>query len=913
MTPPLLTTKLLIPPAQPSLVWRSRLSARLLNGLSRRLTLLSAPPGYGKTTLLSAWRASTGGQAYPLAWLALDDDDNDPDTFLRYLIASLETISPSIGRAALAALEQTPAAPPRTVLMTLINSLYDIATDAALVLDDYHVITNPIVHENLAYLLDHLPPRLHLVLLTRADPPLPLARLRARGHLMEIRAADLRFTPEEAGAFLQHMELSLSSDDIAALTTRTEGWAAGLQLAALSMQGQTNLPELIRSFTGNDLYILDYLGEEVLQRQPPELQTFLLQTSVLTYLSAPLCDAVTQQVGSQPILDRLARANLFLIPIDQDRRWFRYHHLFADLLRYHLRLNHPGLEPDLYRRASAWYRRNGQLREAVRYALAGADYDHVVQLIELEAPPMLKKGDTSYTKWVTNLPNSLVKTRPRLNLLHALALLATRQWSKIDPIVNDALTAAQQEPGLTAEMVNQIEGEVASIRAHIALHHGDALQALQLAETGLNQTPPTEPDMRGVALLAYGLAAMALERFEDASQAFVKASQIADLTNNATLAFQAVRGLSRLYVKQGQVRQAAHVMKQVIQVAAENSAGSGFVYANMAELAYAMNDLDTATEYWSKAVDLCRLTDNAELLAESYLALACVRHAQARHQDAQHLREQATRVRHDYHLPLLIPHVLAEHIRLGDVETAVQWSTSAECRFTPTDNLNEALYIQYLLLARALIARQRSHDAIDLLDRLAVETRQAGRAALTIAAYIFLALAHNEEGHPETALATLTQALVMAEPIGYIRLFVDQGPVIADLLRRLELEDWKLEDYVERLLAAFPVSDRVAPSPNGATLPASHPASQPHSPQEGQPPAPRVSPSSLTVTLIEPLSERELEVLRLLIAGASNREIARRLYLALGTVKTHIHHIYGKLGVESRVQAIVRCRELGIT
>ena len=422
MSTPILATKLYIPPPRPKVVLRPRLIERLNEGLDRKLTLISAPAGFGKTTLVSEWVA---GSERPAAWLSLDEGDNDPTRFLTYLVAALQTIAPDIGEGVLSVLQSPQPPPTESILTALLNEITAVPDDFVLVLDDYHVIDARPVDAALTFLLEHLPPQMHLVITTREDPQLPLARLRARGQLTELRAADLRFTPSEAAAFLNEvMGLNLSAEDIAALETRTEGWIAGLQLAALSMRGREDVPGFIRAFAGDNRYIVDYLVEEVLQRQPERVRSFLLQTSILDRLSGPLCDAVTGQEEGNALLEALERGNFFVVPLDDRRHWYRYHHLFADVLHAHLMAEQPDQVPTLHRRASEWYEQHGSAADAIRHALAAEDFERAADLVELAVPAMRRsRQEATLLGWLKALPDELIQCRPVLSVAYAGTLL----------------------------------------------------------------------------------------------------------------------------------------------------------------------------------------------------------------------------------------------------------------------------------------------------------------------------------------------------------------------------------------------------------------------------------------------------------------------------------------------------------
>ena len=519
MPTPILATKLYVPPPRPKVVLRPRLIERLNEGLDRRLTLICAPAGFGKTTLLSEWVAGCGR---PTAWLSLDEGDGDPSRFLAYLVAALQTIAADIGEGVLGALQSPRPPPTESILTTLLNEITTVPDNFVLVLDDYHVVDARPVDDALAFLIEHLPPRMLLVISTREDPNLPLARLRGRGQLSELRAADLRFTPSEASEFLNRaMGLDLSAEDISALETRTEGWIAGLQLAALSMRGREDVPEFIRAFAGDNRYIVDYLVEEVLQRQPERIRSFLLRTSILDRLSGPLCDAVTDQEEGNVLLETLERGNLFVVPLDDKRHWFRYHHLFAEVLSAHLMTEQPDQASTLHRRASEWYEHNGSAADAIRHALAAKDFERAADLVELAVPAMRRsRQEAALLGWLKALPNELVHARPVLSVDYAGALLQGGELEGVEARLRDAerwldTTAVMRErpeapsAGMVVmdeEEFRRLPGSIAVHRAGQALALGDVPETVTYARRALDLVPEDDYFRRGAAAAILGLA-----------------------------------------------------------------------------------------------------------------------------------------------------------------------------------------------------------------------------------------------------------------------------------------------------------------------------------------------------------------------------------------------------------------------
>jgi len=514
----LIQTKLYVPRRRGATVPRPRLNTCLSRGIDARLTLVSAPAGFGKTTLLAGQLASPGQHECLTAWLSLDESDNDLTTFWTYVIAALRAVAPTVGSSSLA-ITEADETPIEVVLGALLNELDALPDDLVLVLDDYHVIEDRQVHQAMAFFVDRLPPNVHLVLASRADPPFPIARLRARGDLVEIRAADLRFSSDEAAAYFKDvMALDLAAGDLAILTERTEGWIAALQLAALSMHGRDNVAEFIKGFAGDDRYIVDYLVEEVLQRQPKPVRDFLLTTSVLNRLTGPLCDAVTEQDGGTAMLDMLDRANLFLVALDDRRQWHRYHHLFADVLRAHLTNEQPERMSALHRRASTWYEQNAERSEAIRHALSAGDFGHAADLVELEWPPLARaRQEVTLRGWLDALPDELLRYRPVLSNVYAGVLLSSGELEGVDQRLRDAerwLTPSQRSDAQGAGMVVVNEGEFRTLPGSVALHRagyalarGNPLESVNHARRALDLAPEDDRLTRGGATALMGLAA----------------------------------------------------------------------------------------------------------------------------------------------------------------------------------------------------------------------------------------------------------------------------------------------------------------------------------------------------------------------------------------------------------------------
>jgi LuxR family maltose regulon positive regulatory protein len=875
---------------------RLRLGELLAEGMGRKLTLISVPAGFGKTTLLSEWRMIHLGSEYPVAWVSLEEADNDPIRFLSYLIAALQAIEVGFGEAALASLRSPQPPPIESMLTALVNEIAAIPNDFALVLDDYHVIEAEPVHGAIAFLLEHMPPQMHLVIAGRTDLPLPLARLRARGQMTELRADDLRFTSAEATAFLKDvMGLDLSAKDIEALEERTEGWIAGLQLAALSMRGREDTPGFIEAFTGSNRYILDYLTEEVLERQPEHVTVFLLQTSILDRLSGALCDAVTDRRDGQAMLEDLERANLFIVPLDEERHWYRYHHLFADLLRTRLHQAQAELVPQLHRKACEWYERNGLVAEAIGHALAAADNERVARMVEQNAESMLMHGETTtLLRWLDALPGELVRSRPRLCILRAGALLITGQLDSVEPYLQDA----ERRLGVgmcsqTTTEVRDLIGRIAAIRANVAGNLGDVTRTIQLAHRALELLSPENVLVRSVVALSLGEAYLLSGDVAAASRFYEEAGATGKAAGHTLVAEVAMTGLARLQEIQGRLRQATETYRQALQwtVAQRRprSPGAGMLHVGMGRILLEWNDLAAARRHLIEGTELGRQGGIRETLRDGYIGLARLKQAQGDVDGALDSLQEAEQLVGPYEP--FVTQIAAQRARLwlarGDIEAAVRWAR--ERGFSTEGELGYQRESEQVTLARVLLAQKRTEETLQLLERLVMTAEAEGRTASVIQLLVLQALALRALGDTTRSLESLTRALSLAEPEGYVRTFVDEGEPMAKLL-----SDMRLSVARDHGAAA-----RISPEYVGKLLTILE-----------QPP-PKQTPAGVE-PLAEHLSERELEVLRLVAAGMKNAEIAKELFVVVGTVKAHLNSIYRKLGVSSRTQAVSRARELGM-
>jgi LuxR family maltose regulon positive regulatory protein len=867
MNTQLLTTKLYVPPPRPNLVARPRLIERLDEGvrLGHRLTLISASAGSGKTTLLGKWAAVCDLQ---FCWLSLDKEDNDPARFWTYVVAALQTAHPQLGHSVMPMLQGPKPAPIRSVLAPLLNEVAALSEPVVLVLDDFHLVTTGATHDGLAYLLDHLPPQLFLVIATRADPPLPIARLRARGQLTELRAGDLRFTAEEVAIFLNGvMGLGLKPEDIAALEARTEGWISGLHLAALSMQSHEDTHAFVRAFTGGHHYILEYLIEEVMSHQPEPVQRFLLQTAILDRLCAPLCDRLTGEQDGADLLERLQRDNLFIVPLDEERHWYRYHHLFGDLLRKRLGQATPQEQiPELHRRASQWHAENGLLEQAVKHARAAEDYERIAKIAEQAAgDSLLDARLTTLLRWVNTLPQDVLRAHPRLQIYRAWALY-----------MNGHLEAAQQALGDCRRVLEVLPPSPENDRLRRAL--------TRLLDT--------------IDMVARGLMYSVDHKTEEAIQVCSQARDMALEDGQVFLATQAIEGLALAQYHQGRLRASAQSCQQVIDLAAQNAAQAPLAAAGYVELAgihIEWNDLETATDLLDRALALCREWGIVQTLNEAYTAQSHLLQLRGDIESAWEALAKArefTSVEGDRSLVnfRLATQQARLNLAAGEPEKAVRWVEGTLVVFLSGEQLPAAFVVTLqTILARAYLAQGEAEEALAALEPLLGPAEAAGAFLHVIEVCALKALALHALGDAGAALAALERSLTLAEPEGYVRMYLDEGAPMIQLLREAASQGIHTE-YANRLLTLSQVSKH-------------------RRAEENISPAP---PSPLTPALIDPLTPRELDVLQLINQGLSNKEIAAKLVIALNTVKRHTSSIYGKLGVRSRTQAIARAREFGL-
>lgn len=895
----LLQTKLYMPPLRPNLVPRTQLIDRLNQGLQlgHKLTLISAPAGFGKTTVASSWATKT---AKPIAWISLDKNDNNIAQFLAYLIAALQVVDSSLGQRAQAVLQSQQRLLVKPILMTLVNEIAqlsgpapeDSGDDFILVLDDYHVIEEPSVHQAIEFLLENQLPHLHLVILTRTDPPLPLARLRARNQMVEIRSNDLEFTAKETDVFFNDiMNLFLAQEDITLLETQTEGWIAGLQLAAISLQGQTDRHEFIRAFSGNDRYVIDYLLDEVLLRQPGDVRRFLLQTAVLERMCGPLCDAVVNPakgeslLNGQDFLEYLDQANLFMVPLDNQRKWYRYHHLFSDVLLHRLLQTELDRIPELHIRASEWYAGEAYYWEAIHHALAAEDFERVATIVEQNALRLLTYSNlASLMKWLKALPKDLIHSRPWLCVYQGWMELLVGTIEQANRWVQNAerlLVTVTQHEKLDD---HEIYGHISIIRAHIALKNRELQKAEEFAHQTLDYVLERSP-LHGHCAVICGLVAFWNGDLEAASQGLTEAVSISQDCGHLFMAVDATIWLGYIKTVQGHLHQAVKIYRDALRLADLGGKRilpiSGCAFIGIGLVERERNNVTAAEDLLREGLDLCSLFGNPR---SCHLALAQVRQAQGNLPIAFEEVQKAEWMESNPDVTFAHLRADIERVRLwlsqdgGNLPAAARWAE--ESGLDADDSPSFSQRIEYTTLARVLIAQDQIDKALGLLGRLRDDAYVGGRNGDLIEILALQALAYEAQGHVAQAQTILEQALTLAEQEGYVRTFVDLGDPMAHLLRKLASQS-AASNYARKLIQAF------EPDPHhGRSKPAQ--------------------------AIYEPLSARELDVLRLLKTDLTGPEIAREMVVELSTFRFHTKNIYRKLSVNSRRAAVYRADELGL-
>jgi len=881
----LLATKFHIPPWRTNGVPRSRLVNRITTGLveKRKLTLISAPAGYGKTTVLIDW-IHTFGKDLNVVWISLDEGDNDPLRFLDYFISAFRFIGESIGQSAqiLSSLPQHP--PLQVILDELLNDLATLESQVVLVLDDYHTISNPHIHEALEYFIEHQPTQLHLAIITREDPPLPLPRMRSRGQMTEIRAYDLRFTLDEASVFFnQSMHLDLAVETISKLETRTEGWAVGLQLAALALQNLPNPYEFIQTFHGTHRYVLDYLAEEVLRQQNEEIRNFLFQTAVLEKFNASLCNAITGRSDSHDLLLQIEQINLFIIPLDNERIWYRYHHLFADFLKTGLTKIE---QAQLLVKASQWYEENDLVIEAVKHSFLSKNIEMTANVIErvIQKASAWSGGEiTTLVGWLDALPSQLFESKP------ALCLHASRAWyiaGRIN-LSEKSLDLADQflkECSTSDLQTKTLLGIAAERRAALAIIHGDLTFAIERANYALDQLPEKNLYDRARAIAMIGLAYGLKGDLEQASRFLIKASDLSH-TVGVSYTIMATRCEAALMqITQGKLHLATQTIQKATQLAGEKQIPTfGFKWYVLAEIALEQNDLASAEKLLMDGINISKQGVLIDDLRLELMTFAHLKKSTGDFTAALSAIEQAHSICQSLEIPRFVTLSNAHRVRIqlanGMTELANKWAQEYQ-------DLRNSHPVEYtreyedITLARVFFVNGDNDKALELLTPLYEQAKVEGRFRTCIEVAILLSLINVAKVKTDLAIQWLSNAVKLAEPEGFLRLFLNEGTFISELLPKVRQAAPR---FVDKLLQAFSLQNT-----NQKTI---FPAND---------------------KLISPLSEQELRVLKLIVLGKSNQEIAEELFISIGTAKWHVHNILQKLGVNNRPQAIALAREMDI-
>ncbi len=888
----LLSTKLYVPSTSAALITRPRLAEILTTGLAKGFTLVSAPAGYGKTTLVSSWLRQTGLAS---AWLSLEESDNDPIRFIQYLLTALQPIVPTIQVDLLDLVEVAQPVSLQAVINIMINEIANQNRRFVLVLDDYHLIHDQFIIDLTAFLIDHLPAQqMHLVLITRMDPPLPLSRTRVRNQLVEVRADQLRFTSGEAAAFINGlMGFNLSPQEISALCIRTEGWIAGLQLASLSMQGCQDVPGFVATFSGSHHYIVDYLTDEVLQQQDALTRSFLLQTSILSRMCSSLCDSLVEAEGGKrlpdgkSILESLEKKNLFIIPLDEERRWYRYHRLFADALNRRLEYLHPELLPKLYQRASAWYETNGLAGEAIQFTIAAGDLERAAQLVEQNGCYLLMSGElVTLLKWMDAV-EPYFQARPWLVIQKGWALTLAGRMQQAEQAFQlaDRLVSAQ-EPGTET---NSMIGTISAGRAYWADSQGNVAEAARLAEQALDLLPDTDPlsqSMRSVAMGTLAKTYFLSNNFAVSRQIYDQALEIGRAANNTEMIVNTNADIVNILLEQGQLRQSERLLLNTLPLTLRTDGQrlpqSGQIYFALSRVYFEWDLLEQAAHYAQKCLEVSKQWGNMEGQALGTVIAAKIAQALGHQDHARDLMRDAERLDGDYELyprnSIWIETELDRYwLSNGQWEPASKRIEAS--RISYSDEISFLTEPQYVILIRWLIASEDYEAALQLAQRILIKAKADQRMLRVVELLVLISLAYQGKKDGINATTTLASAISLASTEGYKRVFLDEGDGMARLLSTVK-SPREAAGYSRELLSVLQPDSK-------------------HAPLQEQ-------------LLIEPLSEREIEVLKLIASGLSNQEIAAKLFISITTVKRHISNIYAKLEVKNRTQALVRGKELGI-
>lgn len=901
----LLSTKLHAPTLRTPVVSRTNLVEQINQGMlsGNKLTLLSAPAGFGKTTLVLEWLSQALGdqpsspeRGRLVSWLSLDKGDNDPARFLTYLAAAIEKIQPGTSEVAIAMLRSPQPIAIEPLLTFLLNELSVVRLSdsriypSVLVLDDYHQIASQRVHDAVTFLLEYLPAQIHLLITCRSDPPLPLARLRVQGQMTEIRQADLRFTTQEATIFFNDvMALSLPTDEVGVLESRTEGWIAGLQLAAISLRGREDVAEFVATFSGSHRFVMDYLTDEVMRQLDEGTRNFLYQTSILKRFTAGLCDALTGQSNSQEILAELEQENLFVVPLDDERRWYRYHHLFADLLSQRLEVEQPGETTMLHSRAAQWFEHHGSWTEAMEHWLASGDLEQAARLLETEAMAALNRGEMSIVmQWLAAFPEELVAAHPWLSVTRAwTALLSGRMENILDDLANATSTAIES---FHEDNVRQVAGHAAAIQAYYSLMMGDVVTATEQAQESLEKLPQNDKSTRSVVTYTLGGACLMKEDIEGACKAFAEAGAAGRESGNFHLAVSALSALGALQMQCGRLHQAFETFDQAKRLAT-SKLGRVYPFAasacgGLGSVLYEWGRIEEAESQLATAVKLAETWGNIDSLVSSHVRFCQVLLAQGNVENARSQLQFAESVARGKQLtPTSEAFLVYQRVRMalvmGDVAGAIRIIT--ERQLESADGLSYVREKEYLALAVVLLAQDECDRARALLDRMLVAAEGGGRLGQVVQIQVLLAISLQRLGDSGASLAHLEAALSLAEPEGFVWTFFEVGEGIHRLLSQAASQGSQ-QAYARKLLSVFPQAEPgISPEPAGSKL-----------------------------ELAGHLTEYEIKVLRLVSAGLSNRQIGEELYLSTNTIKWHLKNIYQKLYVHSRVEAVTRAQELGL-
>lgn len=918
----LLTTKLNIPRIRRGIVPRLHLIDRLNDGMERKLSLISAPAGFGKTTLVIEWIDAVRNpindrtqEQLKIGWLSLDEGDNDPLQFIAYLIAALNRAAGEeevYGKGELHLLQSHQPPAVESILVPLINEISIAKDKLVIVFDDYHVVNSPEINQILSFLLENLPPQLHLVIVSREDPGLPLPRYRARAQMTELRAVDLRFSSSEAADFLtQVMGLNLSQEDIAALERRTEGWIAGLQLAAVSLSGKDQPGELIKSFSGSHRIVLDYLIEEVLQEQPEDIQLFLLQTSILSRMNAAICDALTGLTNGQETLEYLEQANLFIIPLDDERQWYRYHHLFTDLLVQRLNQLYGNRISELHLRASRWLEANGQFDAAVEHALRAGDYEHVSNLVEGRADYLWMHGEHyKLRRWLERIPDGFILTKALLSIsqgyyLHSAGhhqageeYLQAAEYLFDPPDKTPNASKNDDQHTYSAQERLMLRSRLAVIRSLICTFTGDIPGMLQGSNKALELLDEKDSTWRCLAAFTLGDAYSYLGDMKASYKARAEALRACEAEGDLYYTAVASLKLAATLYEQGELQHTLQLCQrtlgQVSNTAFAKSSPVGCLMVLYGDVLAEMNETDQAKDLAIRGVQISERGGNLTLLGYSYLYQLRVLLALGDFNQAQEVFSRVSQLNHETTVPAWLTNQMAAwqvriNLEQNQMQPALDWVEQAGIAENPTaemiSKIDFLLLFDYIMLSRVLIAQQRYDQAITLLQALSMRAEKGGRIMRVIEILNLQALALAAMGDNSAAMIPLERSLAIAEPLGFIRSYVDEGPPMAGLLKEARSQG-VYPGYAAQLLLAFQGSETISTADSTA--------------------------SAINASLIEPLSEREIEVLQLLSEGLSNLEIANRLYISLNTVKVHTRNIYGKLGTSNRTQAVATARSMGI-